>query len=88
MFEQVFKNVDDLLWKEAVPGSAGLRTGAVVVESTLRPNVRTGETAYLFLEHFIKMRKAGGRAGIVIKNIFLSNTDNASVLDEALNGRL
>ncbi len=40
--------------------------------------IRTGETAFLFLEHFIKMLKAGGRAGIVIKNTFLSNTDNAS----------
>jgi len=41
--------------------------------------IRSGETAYLFLEHFIKMLKAGGRAGVVIKNTFLSNTDNASV---------
>ena len=41
--------------------------------------IRTGETAFLFLQHFIKMLKAGGRAGIVIKNTFLSNTDNASV---------
>jgi type I restriction enzyme M protein len=41
--------------------------------------VRTGETAFLFLQHFIKLLKAGGRAGIVIKNTFLSNTDNASV---------
>lgn len=41
--------------------------------------IRTGETAYLFLEHFIKSLKAGGRAGIVIKNTFLSNTDNASI---------
>lgn len=41
--------------------------------------VRTGETAFLFLQHFIKVLKAGGRAGIVIKNTFLSNTDNASV---------
>ncbi len=41
--------------------------------------IKTGETAYLFLEHFIKMLKAGGKAGIVIKNTFLSNTDNASV---------
>jgi type I restriction enzyme M protein len=40
--------------------------------------IRTGETAFLFLEHFIKMLKAGGRAGIVIKNTFLSNTDNAA----------
>jgi type I restriction enzyme M protein len=41
--------------------------------------IRTGETAFLFLQHFIRMLKAGGRGGIVIKNTFLSNTDNASV---------
>jgi type I restriction enzyme M protein len=41
--------------------------------------IRSGETAYLFLQHFIKMLKAGGRAGMVIKNTFLSNGDNASV---------
>jgi len=41
--------------------------------------IRTGETAFLFLQHFIRIMKAGGRGGIVIKNTFLSNTDNASV---------
>ncbi len=41
--------------------------------------IRTGETASLFLQHFIKILKAGGRAGVVIKNTFLSNTDNASI---------
>lgn len=41
--------------------------------------IRTGETAFLFLQHFVKMLKAGGRGGVVIKNTFLSNTDNASV---------
>jgi type I restriction enzyme M protein len=41
--------------------------------------IRTGETAFLFLQHFIKLLKAGGRGGVVIKNTFLSNTDNASV---------
>lgn len=41
--------------------------------------IKTGETAFLFLQHFIKSLKAGGRAAIVIKNTFLSNTDNASV---------
>jgi type I restriction enzyme M protein len=41
--------------------------------------IKTSETASLFVQHFIKMLKAGGRAGIVIKNTFLSNTDNASV---------
>ena len=41
--------------------------------------IRTGETAFLFLQHFIKILKAGGSGGVVIKNTFLSNTDNASV---------
>ena len=41
--------------------------------------IRTGETAYLFLQHFIRSIKAGGRGGVVIKNTFLSNADNASV---------
>lgn len=42
-------------------------------------DIKTSETAFLFLQHFIKSLKAGGRAGIVIKNTFLSNTDNASI---------
>lgn len=41
--------------------------------------IKTGETAYLFLQHFIKTLRVGGRGSIVIKNTFLSNTDNASV---------
>lgn len=41
--------------------------------------IKTGETAYLFLQHFMKILRAGGSAGIIIKNTFLSNTDNASV---------
>jgi type I restriction enzyme M protein len=41
--------------------------------------IKTGETAFLFLQHFMKSLKAGGRAAIVIKNTFLSNTDNASI---------
>ncbi len=41
--------------------------------------IKTGETAYLFLQHFIKKLKKGGSCGVVIKNTFLSNTDNASI---------
>ena len=41
--------------------------------------IKTSETAYLFLEHFIKHLRAGGQAGIVIKNTFLSNGDNAAI---------
>ena len=40
--------------------------------------IKTGETAFLFLQHFIKYLKTGGRAAVVIKNTFLSNADNAS----------
>jgi len=40
--------------------------------------IKTGETAFLFLQHFIRHLKAGGRGAVVIKNTFLSNSDNAS----------
>jgi type I restriction enzyme M protein len=40
--------------------------------------IKTGETAFLFLQHFIKHLKAGGRAVVVIKNTFLSNSDGAA----------
>jgi type I restriction enzyme M protein len=42
-------------------------------------DIKTGETASLFLQHFIKSLKTGGRCAVVIKNTFLSNADNASV---------
>lgn len=41
--------------------------------------IRSSETAYLFMQHFMRKLKAGGRAAVVIKNTVLSNTDNASV---------
>jgi type I restriction enzyme M protein len=41
--------------------------------------IKTGETAYLFLQHFIRSLRAGGRGAVVIKNTFLSNTDSASI---------
>ncbi|WP_050523539.1 class I SAM-dependent DNA methyltransferase [Pseudorhodobacter wandonensis] len=41
--------------------------------------IKSSESAYMFMQHFIESLKAGGRAAIVIKNTFLSNTDNASV---------
>jgi type I restriction enzyme M protein len=31
------------------------------------------------MQHFIRKLKAGGRAAVVIKNTFLSNSDNASI---------
>ncbi len=41
-------------------------------------SIKTSETAFLFLQHCIKKMKTGGRAAIVIKNTFLSNTDHAA----------
>ena len=41
--------------------------------------IPSGETAYLFMQHFIRKLKTGGRAAVVIKNTVLSNTDNASI---------
>ncbi len=46
--------------------------------------IRSGETAYLFLQHFMKMLKPGGRAAIVIKNTFLSNGDATALRKELL----
>lgn len=40
--------------------------------------IKTSESAFLFLQHFMKSLRAGGRAAVVIKNTFLSNSDNAS----------
>jgi type I restriction enzyme M protein len=48
-------------------------------------DIKSSETAFLFLQHFIKMLKAGGRAAIVIKNTFLSNSDAASLRKHLLN---
>lgn len=42
-------------------------------------DIKTSETAYMFMQHFIRMLKTGGRAGIVIKNTFLSNGDAAAL---------
>jgi len=47
--------------------------------------IRSGETAYLFLQHFIKMLKPGGRAAVVVKSTFLSNGDATALRKEFLN---
>lgn len=46
--------------------------------------IKSSETAYLFLQHFIKILKTGGRCGVVIKNTFLSNGDASSLRKELL----
>lgn len=37
--------------------------------------IKSSEASYLFLQHFVKILKKGGRCGIVIKDTFLSNGD-------------
>ena len=46
--------------------------------------IKSGETAYLFMQHFIKKLKPGGRAGIIIKDTFLSNSDAKLLRKELL----
>ncbi len=46
--------------------------------------IRSGETAYLFLQLFIRSLKPGGRAAVIIKNTFLSNSDAAALRKELL----
>lgn len=46
--------------------------------------IRSGETAYLFLQHMIRSLKAGGRAAVVIKSTFLSNADALALRRELL----
>ncbi len=46
--------------------------------------IKSGEMAYLFMQHFIRKLKAGGRAAVVIKNTFLSNGDAAALRRELL----
>ena len=46
--------------------------------------IRSGETAYLFLQHMIRSMKTGGRAAVVIKNSFLSNGDATALRKELL----
>ncbi len=41
--------------------------------------IPTSESAYLFMELFVRTLKAGGRAAVVVKNTLLSNNDSASV---------
>ena len=46
--------------------------------------IQGSETAYLFLQHFIRKLRPGGRAGIVIKNTFLTNGDATALRRELL----
>ena len=47
--------------------------------------IKSGETAYLFLQLFIKKLKVSGRCGVVIKNTFLTNDDAIELRKQLLN---
>ncbi|MBF8275531.1 MAG: hsdM 1 [Candidatus Brocadiaceae bacterium] len=51
---------------------------SMINELRFQSRAEKHETSHLY-EGKIQILKAGGRAGVVIKNTFLSNTDNASV---------
>ena len=54
--------------------------GAAVNDATKANfEIQTSETALMFMQYFIAKLKKGGRAAVIIKNTFLSNSDNASV---------
>ena len=40
---------------------------------------KSSEMGYLFIQHIIKKLRSGGRAGVIIKNTFLSNADCKNV---------
>ena len=74
-YDTLSDNLNDIQEKDRVdiilanpPFGAGIRA-----EIQHNFPIKTGETAYLFLQHFIKKLKAGGKAAVVIKNTFLSN---------------
>ena len=47
--------------------------------------IKTGETAYLFLQHFMKILRAGGSAGVVIKNIITQSQGTTVTLTGIVN---
>lgn len=76
------ENINDIQEKDRVDiVLANPPFGSSTEHTEIQQNfpIRSSETAYLFLQHFIKILRVGGRSGVVIKNTFLSNTDNASI---------
>jgi len=53
--------------------------GGERAETKLNFPIKSSETAYLFMQYFLKKLKIGGRAGLIIKNTFLSNDDASSL---------
>lgn len=41
--------------------------------------VKSSESTYIFMQYFVESLKGGGKAVVVFKNTFFSNTDNASI---------
>ena len=65
----------------ANPPFGGSENSEVMLNFPIR---NSSETAYLFLQHFIKILKSTGRAAIVIKKTFLSNSDAEPLRQELL----
>jgi len=71
----IFRNATATTWCWLIPPLAA-RSGGGAAEFS----IKTGETAFLFLQAFLlRSSRRARRGGVVIKNTFLSNTDNPSV---------
>ncbi|WP_071516811.1 N-6 DNA methylase [Geitlerinema sp. PCC 9228] len=83
------ENVNDIQPKDRVDVVMANPPFGGTERKEIRQNfpIQTGETAFLFLQHFIRKLKNGGRGAVIIKNTFLSNADNAcrSLREELLN---
>lgn len=77
------KNINDYDEHEQVdvigmnPPYGGMTTATEL--TNFPENVRTSETAVLFLAYICKRLRVGGRAGVIIPDGFLFGSDNASV---------
>lgn len=77
------KNINDYDEKDKVnvigmnPPYGGMTTSTEL--TNFPENVRTSETAVLFLAYICKRMKENGRAGVIIPDGFLFGTDNASI---------
>ena len=77
------KNINDYDEKEKVnvvgmnPPYGGMTTSTEL--TNFPENVRTAETAVLFLAYICRRIKENGRAGVIIPDGFLFGTDNASI---------
>ncbi len=75
------ENINDIQEKDRYDVVLANPPFAAKIRTEIQQNfpIKSSETANLFLQHFIKSLRPGGRGAVVVKNTILSNNDNASV---------